>query len=52
MRHIFIAALAFAPPIVLSGGAFYLAANGIDGWGWFLFVAVIIGGTFSYKEKS
>ena len=52
MRHTVIAALAFTPAIILCAGAVYLAANGIDGWGWRLFVAVVFGGSYSFKEKS
>lgn len=50
MRHVFIAALAFTPCVVLSGGAIYLAAHGIDGWGWFLFVATVVAGSYSYNS--
>lgn len=31
--------------IVACGGAVFLASKGVDGWGWFLFAAVILGTT-------
>lgn len=32
----------YIPSAVCFSAAGYLAANGIDGWGWFLFVGVIL----------
>lgn len=52
MRDVMIALFAFAPATVLSGGAIYLAAHGISGWGWFLFVAVCLGGSYNYTSKT
>ena len=51
MRHTFIALLAFTPCIILCAGAVYLAANGIAGWGWFLFVAAVSSGSYSFNQK-
>ncbi|MBN9236048.1 hypothetical protein [Mesorhizobium hungaricum] len=51
MMHTLVAALAFAPAIILCGGAVYLAAHGLSGWGWFLLVASFIGGSYSYNQK-
>lgn len=51
MRHLLIAALAFAPAIILCSGAVYLAAHGLSGWGWFLLVALFIGGSYSFNQK-
>lgn len=31
--------------IVLGGGAIFLASKDVDGWGWFLFAAVLLGTT-------
>lgn len=50
--HIIIAFLAFLPAIILCGGAVYLAAHGISGWGWFLFVAVCVGGSYKFNTKN
>ena len=50
MKHYLLAALAMTPAVICVGGAVYLAANGLSGWGWFLFVGCIIGGSYSYKE--
>jgi hypothetical protein len=50
MRHVFISALVLSPAIILASGATYLAVHGIDGWGWFLFVAAFAG-SYSYREK-
>ena len=35
--------------VLLTIGSIYLAVNKIDGWGWFLFGAII---TFVYPSKS
>jgi hypothetical protein len=35
--------------VILAGGSVYLALNQIDGWGWFLFGALI---TFEVPSKS
>lgn len=48
----FIATLSFLPPIILCTGAVYLAANQIDGWGWFLLCAVLVKASVSYSENS
>lgn len=32
----------YIPSAVCFAAAGYLAAHGIDGWGWFLFVGVIL----------
>lgn len=36
-----IAFIMLLPFSICAAGAVYLAANGIDGWGWFLFVAAL-----------
>lgn len=28
----------------------YMAANGINGWGWFIFAAVLTTSTFNFKD--
>lgn len=28
---------------IFAGGAIYLAMNGKDGWGWFIFAALVLG---------
>lgn len=43
MREFFIALVVFSPSIACVIGAILLALNGIAGWGWFLFVAVLTG---------
>lgn len=35
-------ALAFIPSAVCAVAAFYMATKGIRGWGWFLFVAILL----------
>jgi hypothetical protein len=52
MQHFLIAALAFTPSTVLCGGAVYLAANGLSGWGWFLLAAVCVSGSYSYNTRN
>lgn len=37
-------ALFWIPSAMCVGGAIYLAANHGEGWGWFLFVALLLGG--------
>lgn len=51
MRHTLVALFAFTPAIVLCGGAVYLAVHGLSGWGWFLFTACFIGGSYSFNQK-
>jgi len=51
MKQIAIAALAFAPSIISVLAAFHLASNDKDGWGWFLFAALILAGSYSYSSK-
>lgn len=51
MRHTLIAMVAFTPAIILCAGAVYLALNGIAGWGWFLFTALLIGGSYKFNSK-
>lgn len=43
MREFFIALVVFSSSIACVIGAILLALNGIAGWGWFLFVAVLTG---------
>lgn len=42
-------AIAFSPALVCLVGAVVLAASGSGGWGWFLFVGLILGGGVSVK---
>ncbi|EEJ5470881.1 hypothetical protein AU693_003914 [Salmonella enterica subsp. diarizonae] len=42
MKTIVMLALGFSTPIICAIFAGILAFNGKDGWGWFLFVAVLI----------
>ena len=42
MDKIAIVTLFLMPAIVCSAAAFYLAAHGKDGWGWFLFAAILM----------
>ena len=37
--------------VAVFGMAAFLIYAGVDGWGWFLFCAVVILGSFSVKEK-
>lgn len=41
--------LSAATSIICAGAAFYLAAHGLAGWGWFLFVSLASIGTISIK---
>jgi hypothetical protein len=41
VRTVFLAVALNALSIVLGVAAFYLASIGRDGWGWFLFVALL-----------
>lgn len=40
--------MAFTPCCLLVCGAIYLAAQNVDGWGWFLFVAALLGGSVKF----
>lgn len=42
MKDILGVAIAFVPAVTCAAIAGYLAINRMDGWGWFLFVAVIL----------
>ena len=44
MKNAYIATLAFAPSIACAAFAGVLAMHGLEGWGWFLFVACLLGG--------
>lgn len=48
MSRILIVFLTFLPTCLCTAGAIYLAANGIDGWSWFLIAAVLVGGSVSF----
>lgn len=52
MRNVAIVALMISPAAILAGGAVYLAAHSLSGWGWFLFVALLLAGSFKYSTKS
>jgi hypothetical protein len=49
MSSIAIYLIAELTAIICASGAVYLAAHGIDGWGWFLAVT-LISGVSSYRE--
>jgi len=34
------------PRIILCGGAIWMMHEGVDGWGWLLFVAALLGWSF------
>lgn len=50
MKDFFIVLVIFTSSIACVIGAILLALNGISGWGWFLFVAVLTG-MVSIKTK-
>lgn len=37
--------------LVCIGGGIYLAANGKDGWGWFLFVGMLCSASVTFKSS-
>lgn len=37
--------------IICIGGAIYMAANNISGWGWFLAIGAILAVSLTIKEK-
>lgn len=37
--------------VIVIGFAGFMAYNNKEGWGWFLFVGVLMAGGCSYKEK-
>jgi hypothetical protein len=43
-------AIVYLPCIASVIGGAYCAVNHVDGWGWFLFVAVLLGGV-SWKSE-
>lgn len=43
--------LANVPAILCAGAGAYLCYLGKDGWGWFLFVAVMFGVTVTHHKK-
>lgn len=45
-------ALWIVATVIVIAFACILAYQGKDGWGWFLFVAVLMGSGISVKEKS
>ena len=49
--NIFIIAISLSVSIILACSSFYLALHGIQGWGWFLFGALITFVTPTFKEK-
>lgn len=52
MARIVMAITAFLPSSLCVAGAVYLAVNRIDGWGWFLFVAVCLAGSVKFGEDT
>ncbi|HHA1934808.1 TPA: hypothetical protein ACOEP6_003274 [Enterobacter ludwigii] len=51
MTNITIAAFALIAPILCSAAAGILAYQGKDGWGWFLFAAIVLASGISIKVK-
>ena len=51
MENITIAAFALIAPVLCSAAAGILAYQGKDGWGWFLFAAIVLVGGVSIKIK-
>ncbi|MEH4988152.1 hypothetical protein PO461_12040 [Enterobacter asburiae] len=51
MENITIAAFALIAPILCSAAAGILAYQGKDGWGWFLFAAIVLASGISIKVK-
>jgi len=43
-------ALCLIPSSICIAAAGYMAVHGIDGWGWFLFVGLLLGG-YSYTTN-
>lgn len=43
MRTVLLAAVLMAPAAICAAASFYLTVHGIDGWGWFLFAAMLTG---------
>ena len=50
MKLIVLTLITFAPVIASVVGATLLALNGIAGWGWFLFIALLLAGSVSISE--
>ena len=38
------------PCCIMAAGAVTLAYNGISGWGWFIFGAILLSGTYKFKS--
>lgn len=51
MNHPFLLFAANLTSVACVVGAAYLANKGTEGWGWFLFVAVLCAQTFSSSES-
>lgn len=52
MRHAVFILFGNIVPLLALAGALKLATDGRDGWGWFLFVAVISTTSIHYKDDS
>lgn len=52
MKDIATIGLVCAPAIICVAAATYLAAIGADGWGWFLFVGLLLGGAISVNSNT
>jgi hypothetical protein len=53
MKLAFMILIGNIPAMICAGSAFYMAINGISGWGWFLFVALLFGvGPRSQKDDA
>lgn len=50
MKMIIMIFVCLIPAIICSCASVYLAVLGVDGWGWFLFVAVLMSSSLSVKE--
>lgn len=52
MVSVLIVMLVIVPASILCGGAVYMAINGVSGWGWFLFAAVMLGGSATFNTRT
>jgi len=51
MKMVGFAIMANIASVACALAAAFLAYQGKDGWGWFLFVAVILHGSVEWKER-
>lgn len=52
MKDMFAIFMVCLPAAICTSAAFYLAVQGMNGWGWFLFVGLILGGGISVKTNN